>query len=55
MRKNTKEFAHLTNREKVLKPRRGKHWCDACDGDIVAIGGRCGTCGKKQAERRLRK
>jgi len=42
------------NRRKALANRRGKFWCDHCDGCIVHPGQKCPRCGNRQAKRRLR-
>ena len=45
----------LSNRDKKLKPRKTQYWCACCDGDLVAPGSKCSRCGKRDAERRLKK
>ena len=44
-----------TNREKKLAPKKGKAWCDFCDGDLVADGAKCRRCGRRHPIRRFKK
>lgn len=44
-----------TNRDRKLASRRGRSWCDYCDRTLVAIGGRCPLCHRKEMKRRLKR
>ena len=46
----------LSNRQKVLLPRKTKFYCLRCDAGFVRPGGKCNNCGKKTiGKRRLLK
>ena len=50
------EFHLRTNREQAKRPKaHTKHWCHCCDRDLVSEGCKCGTCGKINGGRRLKK
>lgn len=43
------------NRERARAPRLGRIWCIFCDGALVFIGARCGSCGRRNGTRRHKK
>jgi len=44
-----------TNREKVLKPKKGKYWCAGCDAQLVHDWKKCPKCGVRNGIRRNKK
>lgn len=36
-----------TNRQKRMKQKTGKHWCNFCDFAMVGQGEKCGVCRKR--------
>jgi len=45
-----------SNRELRISPKSGApYWCDYCDRDKVHEGKKCGTCGKVNGVKRLKK
>ena len=45
---------NLTNREKAMRAKLGKHWCMSCDMAMVGKVGKCPVCGKR-ANRKKKK
>ena len=43
------------NRDKRLKPKKGKAWCFGCDCALVGDGQKCPNCGKRHGVRRFKK
>jgi len=42
----------VTNRFKKLIGKRGRHWCDTCDAELVGKTEKCSVCGAK-AKRKI--
>ena len=41
-----------TNREKSMTSKKSKHWCVACDMDLVGQTGKCSVCGNRQNKKK---
>ena len=44
-----------TNREKVLKSKQGKFWCNSCDAQLIHEGQKCPNCNKHDVSKKLKK
>lgn len=53
MKPRPKEAPGMTNRIKSMIAKRGYHWCDICDANLVGQFGRCSVCGRK-SQRKIR-
>lgn len=44
-----------TNRERRLRPRKARIWCDWCDSFVVGNWEKCPICGKRSGNKTLKK
>jgi len=43
------------NRELKRRPKRGKHWCNGCDANLIWDGQKCKVCGSRDVRKRSKK
>jgi hypothetical protein len=44
----------MSNREKVLNPKRGNTYCGGCDRALVPAGAKCHICGWHEGRKRYK-
>lgn len=44
-----------TNREKSMRAKRNRFWCDRCDANMTSIIGKCSVCGHRHDPKKKKK